>query len=137
MPTMIFVNLPVKDLARSKAFYNALGYGSNPFFEDENATNAIISETIFLMLLTEPYFKTFTGKEIVDTTTASEAILVITADTREDVDALADKAVAAGAGSFQDPQSHPSMYIRNFADPDGHLFQVFWMDPKAIPPTES
>ena len=87
MPTTILVNLPVKDLARSKAFYNALGYSTNPFYEDVNATNAIISDTIFLMLLTEPYFKTFTGKEIVDTTTASEAILVITADTREEVDA--------------------------------------------------
>ena len=137
MPTMIFVNLPVKDLARSKAFYNALGYRTNPFFEDQNATNAIISDTIVLMLLIEPYFKTFTGRELVDTSTASEAILVVTANTREEVDALADRAVAAGAGPSKDPEGHPSMYIRNFADPDGHLFQVFWMDPNAIPPTES
>ena len=137
MPTMISVNLPVKDLARPKAFYNALGYRTNPFFEDQNATNAIISDTIVLMLLIEPYFKTFTGREIVDTSTASEAILVVTANTREEVDALADRAVAAGAGPSKDPEGHPSMYIRNFADPDGHLFQVFWMDPNAIPPTES
>jgi predicted lactoylglutathione lyase len=131
------VNLPVKDLARSKAFYNALGYHTNAFFEDENATNATISDTVVLMLLTESYFKTFTGRELVDTTTAAEAILVITADTREEVDALADKALAAGAGPSKDPEGHPSMYIRNFADPDGHLFQVFWMDPNAIPPAES
>jgi predicted lactoylglutathione lyase len=137
MPTMIFVNLPVKDLARSKAFYNALGYGTNPMFEDENATNAIISDTIFLMLLTEPYFKSFTGKEIVDTTSASEAILVITADTRAEVDELAEKALAAGAGPSKDPEGHPSMYIRNFADPDGHLFQVFWMDPAALQTTDA
>ena len=126
MPTMIMVNLPVKDLARS-----------NAFFADENATNATISDTVVLMLLTESYFKTFTGRELVDTTTAAEAILVITADTREEVDALADKALAAGAGPSKDPEGHPSMYIRNFADPDGHLFQVFWMDPNAIPPAES
>ncbi|MET0863095.1 MAG: VOC family protein [Nakamurella sp.] len=132
MPTTILVNLPVRDLARSKAFYNAIGYQSNPMFEDKNATNAVISDTIILMLLEESYFKTFTGKEIVDTRTASEAILVITADTREEVDELADKALAAGAGPSKDPEGHPSMYIRNFADPDGHLFQVFWMDPAAL-----
>jgi predicted lactoylglutathione lyase len=70
-------------------------------------------------------------------TSASEAILVITADTRAEVDALADKALAAGAGPSKDPEGHPSMYIRNFADPDGHLFQVFWMDPAALQPTDA
>lgn len=135
MPTMIFVNLPVKDLERSKAFYAALGYATNPQFSDENATNIVISDTIYLMLLVEPYFKSFTHKEIADATTTTEAIIALSADSRAAVDALADKAVDAGAGTSNEPMDQGWMYSRSFADPDGHLLEVVWMDPAAIEPT--
>ena len=134
MDTMIFVNLPVKDLERSKEFYAKLGYATNPQFSDENATNVIISDTIWLMLLTEPFFRTFTNKDVVDGTAATEAIIGLSADSREAVDALADKAVAAGAGPSKEPADVVFMYSRSFADPDGHLFEIIWMDPAAAQP---
>jgi predicted lactoylglutathione lyase len=136
MATQIFVNLPVNDLATSKAFYQALGYTTNPQFEDENATNVVISDTIFLMLLVKPFFGTFTSKDIIDASIATEAIIALSADSRESVDELVDKAFAAGAGKSKDPMDEGFMYSRSFADPDGHLFEVMWMDPAAIQPTE-
>jgi uncharacterized protein len=135
VPTMIFVNLPVKDLNRSKAFYSALGYGTNPQFSDDNATNVVISDTIYLMLLVEPFFKGFTHKEIADATTTTESIIALSADSKAEVDELVDKAVAAGAGASNEPNDQGFMYTRSFADPDGHLFEVFWMDPANIEPT--
>jgi hypothetical protein len=135
VPTMIFVNLPVQDLQRSKGFYTALGYGTNPQFSDENATNIVISDTIYLMLLVEPYFKTFTDKQVIDATTSIQTILALSADSREAVDALVDKALAAGGAAPKGPEDHGFMYQRSFTDPDGHLFEIIWMDPNAQPPT--
>ena len=135
MPTQIFVNLPVKDLERSKAFYSALGYPTNPQFSDENATNVVISDTIYLMLLVEPFFKGFTHREVADATITTEVIVALSADSREAVDELVDAAFAAGAGKSQEPSDQGFMYVRSFADPDGHLFEVMWMDPAAIQPT--
>ena len=135
MPTMIFVNLPVKDLQRSTEFYTALGYGTNPQFSDENATNVVISDTIYLMLLVEPYFKTFTDRQVIDATTSIQTILALSAESRDEVDALVDRALAAGGTAPRGPQDEGFMYQRSFTDPDGHLFEILWMDPNAQPPT--
>jgi len=97
MPTMIFVNLPVENLERSAAFYNKLGFPTNPQFSDRNATNAVISDTIVLMLLVKPFFQSFINKEIADTATSTTAIICISRGNRQDVDSLFDTALAAGA----------------------------------------
>ena len=135
MPTMIFVNLPVKDLDKSKQFFTELGFTINQQFTDENASTIVISDTIYLMLLVEPFFKTVTKKDIADATTSTEAIIALSADSREAVDELVDKAIAAGAGPSNEPMDEGYMYARSFADPNGHLFEVMWMDPNAIQPT--
>ncbi|MEP6561023.1 MAG: VOC family protein [Nakamurella sp.] len=135
MPTMIFVNLPVENIERSAAFYNKLGFPTNPQFADQNATNAVISDTIVLMLLAKPFFKSFITKEIADTATSTTAILCISQDSRDAVDTLVDNALAAGAGPSKEPMDQGFMYNRSFADPDGHLFEVMWMDPAALQPT--
>src|SRR5678816_2782316 len=96
MATKIFVNLPVKDLERSKAFYTALGYSFNPQFTDANAGCLVISEDIYAMLLVEPFFKGFTKREIADTAKGNEVIVALTADSKEEVDRLVDKALASG-----------------------------------------
>jgi hypothetical protein len=135
MPTMIFVNLPVKDLDKSKQFFTELGFSINQQFTDEKASSIVISDTIYLMLLVEPFFKTFTKKDVADSSTTTEAIIALSADSREAVDALVDKAIAAGAGPSNEPMDDGFMYARSFADPDGHLFEVMWMDPAAVQPT--
>ena len=135
MPTMIFVNLPVENLERSAAFYNKLGFPTNPQFSDQNATNAVISDTIVLMLLVKPFFQGFINKEIADTATSTTAIICISRDSREAVDSLVDNALAAGATPTKEPMDQGFMYSRSFADPDGHLFEVMSMDPAAVQPT--
>jgi hypothetical protein len=132
MPTMIFVNLPVEDLERSKAFYTALGYGINPQFTDENAACVVISDTIFAMLLVKPFFSRFTSKPVADTATTVGAINALSADRREDVDALADRALAAGGAQTNDPQDMGFMYSRSFQDPDGNMWETLWMDPDHV-----
>ncbi|MGW8951574.1 VOC family protein [Streptomyces sp. NPDC055709] len=130
--TQIFVNLPVKDLATSKAFWEAVGYSFNPQFTDENAACLVISDTIFAMLLTEPYFKGFTKKEIADAATSTEVITALSAESREKVDELVDAALGAGASPANEAQDHGFMYVRSFQDPDHHLWEIMWMDPKAV-----
>ncbi|MEU7277347.1 VOC family protein [Streptomyces sp. NPDC045431] len=132
MPQMIFVNLPVKDLEVSKAFWGKLGYSFNEQFTDENAACLVFSDTIFAMLLTEQRFKDFTKKEIADARTSTEAIIALSADSREKVDELADAALAAGGSPANDPQDYGMMYGRSFQDPDHHLWEVMWMDPSAV-----
>lgn len=132
MGTKIFVNLPVKDLTKTVSFFTKLGYKFNPQFTDENATCMIITDDIYVMLLVEPFFKSFTKKEIPDTSKASEAILALTADSREKVDDLIMKSVAAGGIEVRPPQEQDGMYGRSFQDPDGHLWEVFYMDPNQI-----
>jgi predicted lactoylglutathione lyase len=131
VPTKIFVNLPVKDLNRSKQFYTALGYAFNPQFTDEKAGCLVISEHIYAMLLVEPYFKTFTKKHVADATTSIEAIIALSADSKEEVDQLANQAEAAGSPAME-TRDHGFMYQRGFQDPDGHVWEVFWMDPSSI-----
>jgi predicted lactoylglutathione lyase len=132
MATQIFVNLPVKDLNKSVEFFTKIGYKFNAQFTDENATCMIISDTIYVMLLVEPFFQTFTKKQIVDATTSTEAIICLSADSRERVDELISKAVAAGATTPRDPEDHGYMYGHGYQDLDGHLWEVMYMDPAAV-----
>lgn len=132
MTSQIFVNLPVKDLSRSKEFFTRLGYTVNPQFTDENAACLVISEHIYAMLLLEPYFTSFTKKEIPDTSTSAQAILALAADSRAEVDELVGKAIAAGGKAAGDPTDEDYMYGRGFEDLDGHLWELFWMDPSAV-----
>ena len=132
MSAKIFVNLPVKDLAKSREFFSQLGYGFNAQFSDENAACLVISDDIFAMLLTEPFFKSFTKKDVADARTSTEAMIALSAESRAQVDELADKALAAGGSPATDPQDHGFMYARSFYDPDDHHWEVVWMDPAAI-----
>ena len=131
MARQIFVNLPVKDLKRSVSFFTALGYRFNPQFTDDNATCMIVSDDIFVMLLVEPFFKTFTKRQLCDTRTHTEGLVAISVDSRAEVDRLVKTAVAAGGSYAVDAQDHGFMYGWSFYDPDGHHWEVFWMDPKA------
>lgn len=130
--TMIFVNLPVKDLEASKAFWGKLGYSCNAQFSDENGACLVISDTIYAMLLTEPRFKDFTHKAIADTSTTTEALLCLSAESRDAVDALVDAAVGAGGTEPRPAQDHGFMYGRAFEDLDGHTWEIMWMDPAAV-----
>ncbi|MEV0962237.1 MULTISPECIES: VOC family protein [unclassified Streptomyces] len=131
MSQMIFVNLPVKDLDTSKAFWESVGYTFNPRFTDETAACLVISDTIFAMLLTEARFKDFTKKSVVDAATSTEMIVALSAESREKVDELADAALAAGGSPANEPMDHGVMYGRSFQDPDHHIWEVVWMDPQA------
>jgi uncharacterized protein len=126
------VNLPVKNLDQTKAFFTKLGYKFNQQFTDEKAACMVIGDDIYVMLLTEPFFKTFTKKEVVDATKSTEVLLCLSADSRADVDALVQKAVSAGGTTPNEPQDHGFMYGHGFEDLDGHLWEVMWMDPAAI-----
>ncbi len=132
MSRKIFVNLAVQDLARSVDFFTKLGFSFDPRMTDETATCMIVSEEAFVMLLTEAKFKEFTTKELVDTATQNEAILALSADSREAVDELAETALREGGSFANDPLEYGFMYGRSFNDPDGHLWEVFWMDPSAL-----
>lgn len=133
MATSIFLNLPVKDLEKTKEFFLKLGYTFNQQFTDEKAASLVISENIYAMLITEPYFKTFIpNNEIADTGKAKEVLVALSADSRQQVDELADKAIAAGGKKFRDPEDHGFMYARSFEDLDGHVWEVFWMNPDHV-----
>jgi predicted lactoylglutathione lyase len=124
----IYVNLAVEDLARSVAFFTALGFTFDPKLTDESATAMIVNDQATVMLLVRGRFADFTQKELVDATAQTEAILALSADSREAVDALADAALAAGGSPANEPMEMDFMYGRSFDDPDGHLWEVFWMD---------
>lgn len=132
MKTKIFLNLPVKDLNRSIAFFTQLGFSFNPKFTDEKATCLIIGENINAMLLVEEFYKTFTNKEICDTATASEVIISISVETRKEADEMIEKVVKAGGLDIK-TQDYGWMYQRNFLDLDGHHWEVFFMDESQIP----
>jgi len=128
----LFVNLAVRDLKRSMEFFRELGFGFNPQFTDEKAACMIVSEEAFVMLLTEPFFKTFTRKEICNTQAQSEGLFALSCSSRAEVDQLVKTAVAAGGKPAMDPIDHGFMYGWSFYDPDSHHWEVLWMDPKAI-----
>ncbi len=133
----IFVNLPVKDIDRSVDFFKTLGFSFNPQFTDETATAMIVSDEAFVMLLVEDRFKDFTAKELADATTQTEAIVALSAAIREEVDSLADRALEAGGSPANEPMEYGFMYGRSFEDPDGHLWEVAWMDPSSIEEREA
>jgi uncharacterized protein len=132
MATKIFVNLPVKDLDKTKTFFSALGYTFNPQFTNENAACMIISEDIYAMLLIEPFFKGFIDKDIVDATKSTEVLIALSTDSRAEVDDLVNKAVAAGGTEPRPAMDHGFMYQRSYNDLDGHIWEVFWMNPEHV-----
>ena len=132
MSTKIFVNLPVKDLNKSVAFFTQLGYTFDQRFTNENATCMIVADDIFVMLLVEDFFKTFTKNEIADTSKATESIICLSADTRKEVDALVNKATAAGGKTYRDTEDHGFMYSQAYSDLDGHLWEIMCMDVDAF-----
>jgi uncharacterized protein len=131
----LFVNLAVRELDKSKAFFGKLGFQFNPDFTDDNAASMIVSDQAFVMLLAEPFFKGFTKRQIADTSTSTEALLAVSCDSRDEVDALAQTAIDAGGTPAMDPQDHGFMYVRSFYDLDGHHWEIFWMDPAAQKPS--
>ena len=128
MPTHIFVNLPVADLQRSIAFFAQVGYTFNQQFTDDNATCMIIDEGIFAMLLVRPYFETFTPKPVANAHEVTEVLVALSAESRAAVDALVDRAIAAGGREARESQDHGFMYGRAYEDLDGHIWEIFWMD---------
>ncbi len=132
MHTQIFVNLPVKNLNNSISFFTQLGVTFNPQFTDENATCMIVSNNIFVMLLTEDKFKTFTPKPICDATKSTEVLICLSCDSRADVDLIVQKAVAAGGTTYNEPQDHGFMYAHGFQDLEGHIWELIYMEPGAV-----
>lgn len=132
MATNIFVNLPVRNLDKSKAFFTQLGFVFNPQFTGETAACMIVAENIYVMLLTEEKFKTFTPKEICDATRSTEVLVCLSSESRETVDEMVRKAVAAGGTTYNEPQDHGFMYGHGFQDLDGHIWEIMFMEPSAI-----
>lgn len=128
MARKLYVNIAVKDLDRAVAFFTRLGFTFDPRFTDEHASAMIVNDDTAFMLLDHGRFADFTKKPIVDSNSATEAILAFSADSRAEVDEIADKALAAGGSVANDPQDHGFMYTRSFHDPDGHLWEVAYMD---------
>lgn len=132
MPTQIFVNLAVKSLPNSIAFFTRLGYTFNLQFTNDDAACMIVSDDIFVMLLTENFFQSFTPKAICDATKSTEMLLCLSAESREKVDAIVSTAIAAGGTLYKEPQDHGFMYAHGFQDPDGHIWEYCYMEPGAV-----
>jgi predicted lactoylglutathione lyase len=134
MATKIFVNLPVKDLNKSMEFFTRIGYTFNPQFTDDKAACLVINEgSIYAMLITEGFFRTFTKKEICDAKRSTEVLIALDAESREQVDDTIAKAVNAGGSVYREAEDHGWMYGHSFADLDGHQWEVLYMDETAIP----
>ena len=129
--TSIFVNLPTNDLDRSKAFYEALGFSINPLFTDENAACVVLGENIYFMVLTREYLGTFTDKQIIDTKTHAQALIALSRDSRDEVDAVLAKGLAAGGVEPRDAQDYGFMYSRDLEDPDGNVLEFLFMEQAA------
>ncbi len=132
MVNNIFVNLPVVDLERSKAFFAALGFTYNPQFTDEKAACMLVGPNIFAMLLVEPFFQTFIKTPIANAHQSTEVLLGIGLESREKIDELLGIALAAGVIENREPQDHGFMYSRAFHDLDGHIWELIWMDPSVV-----
>ena len=132
MTTKIFVNLPAKDLNKTIDFFTKLGFKFNPQFTDENATCMIVGEDIFVMLLVEKFFKTFTKKEICDSSKNTEVIVALSVEGREKVDQMINKVIEAGGREYREPQDHGWMYGRSFEDINGHIWEIIYMDESAL-----
>jgi predicted lactoylglutathione lyase len=132
MGTNIFVNLPVKDLKRSIEFFTKLGYKFNPQFTDETAACMIISEDIYVMLLTKAKFKEFTPKKICDAMKSTEVLVCLSCESRDKVNDMVSKAVTAGGTTYAQSKDYGFMYQHGFQDPDGHIWELIYMEPSAI-----
>ena len=128
----MFVNLPVHDLKRSMDFFGKLGFGFNPQFTDSNAACMVVSDEAYVMLLGEPFFRTFTKREPCDTRKQTETLVALSCSNKAEVDELVKTAVANGGQHAMDAQDHGFMYGWSFYDPDGHHWEVFWMDPQHV-----
>jgi predicted lactoylglutathione lyase len=133
MAMKTFVNLPVKNLTKTREFFASLGFSFNEIFSDDRAACMIISDDAYAMLVVEDFFQGFTQKEIADTSRASEVILGLSTDSREQVDDLTDKAVAGGAQALGEPLDDGVMYMRGFRDLDGHQWSFLYLDMSALP----
>lgn len=133
MATKIFINLPVKNLQASIDFFTGLGYTFNPQFTDENATCMIVSENIFVMLLVEKYFQTFTKKKVADAKSVTEVLIALDAPSREAVTEMVSKAKSLGGTIYDEPKDHGWMYQHSFADLDGHQWEIGYMDISQLP----
>lgn len=131
--TGLYINLPITDLARTRAFYTALGFEINENFSDDKAVAVVLGENQYAMLLKREFFQSFTQQEIADPAKYVQCLLAIQFDDREGVDAIVDAALANGGGEPHPPEDMGFMYQRAFSDPDGHGWGPFWMDPAGIP----
>lgn len=132
MRTNVYINLPVGDLGRSRRFFEALGFSFNDRFSDDTALGMAISETCFAMLLTHERFASFTPRPIADAQATTEVLTALQLDSREAVDSMVATALANGAAVVREPEDHGFMYGHAFADPDGHIWEPFWMNPDAM-----
>jgi predicted lactoylglutathione lyase len=136
MTRKIFVNLPIRNMQASQAFFRQLGFQFNPQFTNEQGACLVISEDhSYVMLLVEPFFQTFTVKPVADARQGTEVLLCISCDSRAEVDDMVRKALAAGGTAPNPPQDHGFMYSHGFTDLDGHVWEVMWMDAAAVPPS--
>lgn len=126
----MFVNLPVSDLDRARRFFGRLGFSFDPRFTDAKAACMVVSEVGYVMLIQEAFYRTFTRRALCDTTSQNEALLAVSGESRDEVDALVRAAQEAGGAPAMDPVDHGFMYERSFYDPDGHHWAVVWMDPE-------
>jgi uncharacterized protein len=135
MSRKIFVNLPIKNMEKSQAFFKGLGFSFNPQFTNEQGACMVVSEDHnYVMLLVEPFFNTFTKKSIADASKTTEVLVCLSCESRAEVDDMVKKALAAGGNSTNAAQDHGFMYSHGFEDLDGHIWEVMWMDPNAAPP---
>lgn len=132
MVSKIFVNLPVKDLDKSMAFFRAIGFSFNPQFTDKTAACMVMSDDIYAMLLTHDKVREFTKKQIADAHRTTELLTALAVDNKAKVNELADKALKVGAQEAYSPKDYGFMFARSFEDPDGHIWEVFWMDPAQV-----
>ena len=133
MLRQIFVNLPIADMTRSRAFFEALGLSFNPRFSNDQGACLEIAENIYAMLLVKPFFQGFTPRPVADANASTEVLVALSCESREEVQALVAKAVAAGGSLYAEPKDYGFMFQHGFADPDGHLWEVFYMDENAAP----
>ena len=134
MATQIYVNLPVKNIERTRAFFTILGFSFNPQFSNDQAICMVVADDIYVMLLVESFFQTFTKKPVADATQGTEVLICLSCDSRAKVDELVAKAVAAGGRAPNPRQDHGFMYGHGFEDLDGHVWELMYMDPNAAPP---
>ena len=134
MSRQIYVNLPIKNMERTQAFFRALGFSFNPQFTNEQGACMVIADGIYAMLLVEPFFQTFIKKPIADASKSTEVLVCLSCESRAEVDELVRKALAAGGTAPNAPQDHGFMYGHGFEDLDGHVWELVYMDPDAAPP---